>query len=148
MKGSIDIKKYVVPNLPYVMMFWFFSKIAEGYRLSAGTDAVTKAMAAVSGLGATITANPLPSFHPRDLLIGIAGAAAVRADNAYTRARRRVQEWFRQANRDGAFRQRLYSIKRLHSFRNFSLKRKKSDKRIARLRSVRPSKLHKQGKLF
>jgi type IV secretion system protein VirD4 len=79
LKGNIDIKKYVVPNLPYVMMFWFFSKIAEGYRLSAGTDAVTKAMAAVSGLGATITANPLPSFHPRDLLIGIAGAAAVRA---------------------------------------------------------------------
>ena len=79
MKGSIDIKKYVVPNLPYVMMFWFFSNIAEGYRLSAGADAVTKAMAAVSGLGATITANPLPSFHPRDLLIGIAGAAAVRA---------------------------------------------------------------------
>ena len=79
MKGNIDIKKYLVPNLPYVMMFWFFSKIAEGYQLSAGTDAVTKAMAAVSGLGATITANPLPSFHPRDLLIGIAGAAAVRA---------------------------------------------------------------------
>ena len=79
MKGSIDIKKYVVPNLPYVMMFWFFSKIAEGYRLSAGADAVTKVMVAVSGLGATITANPLPSFHPRDLLIGIAGAAAVRA---------------------------------------------------------------------
>ncbi len=79
MKGNIDIKKYLVPNLPYVMMFWFFSKIAEGYRLSAGTDAVTKAMAAVSGLGATITANPFPSFHPHDLLIGIAGAAAVRA---------------------------------------------------------------------
>ena len=79
MKGNIDIKKYLVPNLPYVMMFWFFSKIAEGYRLSAGADAVTKAMAAVSGLGATITANPLPSFHPRDLLIGIAGTAAVRA---------------------------------------------------------------------
>lgn len=79
MKGNIDIKKYLVPNLPYVMMFWFFSKITEGYRLSAGTDAVTKAMAAVSGLGATITANPFPSFHPHDLLIGIAGAAAVRA---------------------------------------------------------------------
>lgn len=79
MKGSIDIKKYVVPNLPYVMMFWFFSKIAEGYRLSAGADAVTKAMAAVSGLGATITANPLLSLHPRDLLIGVIGAAAVRA---------------------------------------------------------------------
>ncbi len=79
MKGSIDIKRYVVPNLPYVMMFWFFSKIAEGYRLSAGADAVTKAMAAVSGLGATITANPLPGSHPRDLLAGVIGAAAVRA---------------------------------------------------------------------
>jgi len=79
LKGSIDIKKYVVPNLPYVMMFWFFSKIAEGYRLSAGADAVTKMMAAVSDLGATITENPLPGFHPRDLLIGVAGAAAVRA---------------------------------------------------------------------
>ena len=79
MKGNIDIKKYLVPNLPYVMMFWFFSKIAEGYRLSAGTDTVSKAMAAVSGLGATITKNPLPSFHPRDLLFGIAGAAAIRA---------------------------------------------------------------------
>ncbi|NBJ96609.1 type IV secretory system conjugative DNA transfer family protein [bacterium 1xD8-48] len=61
------------------MMFWFFSKIAEGYRLSAGADAVTKMMAAVSDLGATITENPLPGFHPRDLLIGVAGAAAVRA---------------------------------------------------------------------
>ena len=68
MKGNIDIKKYVVPNLPYVMMFWFFSKIAEGYRLSAGTDAVTKAMAAVSGLGATITANPLPSLDRKSVV--------------------------------------------------------------------------------
>lgn len=59
-------------------MIWFFSKIAEGYRLSAGTDMVTKAMAALSGLGQMIAADPLPSFYPRDMLIGAAGAAAVR----------------------------------------------------------------------
>ena len=76
---NIEIKKYVIPNLPYVMMFWIFSKIAESYRLSAGADVVTKAMAAISDLGTAITQNPLPSFHPRDLLFGIAGAAAVRA---------------------------------------------------------------------
>lgn len=76
---NIDIKKYVLPNLPYVLMFWFFSKIAEGYRLSAGTDMVTKAMAALSGLGSMIKADPLPSFYPYDLLAGMAGAAAVRA---------------------------------------------------------------------
>ena len=76
---NIDIKKYVLPSIPYVFMIWFFSKIAEGYRLSAGTDMVTKAMAALSGLGQVITADPLPSFYPRDMLIGAAGAAAVRA---------------------------------------------------------------------
>ena len=76
---NIEIKKYVIPNLPYVFMFWFFSKVAECYRLSAGGDAVTKAMAAISGLGTAITKAPLPGFHPRDLLIGIIGAAAVRA---------------------------------------------------------------------
>lgn len=79
MTKNIDFKKYVIPNLPYVFVFWFFSKIAEGYRLSAGTDMITKAMAAVSGLGAGITANPFPSFYPRDLLVGLAGAAAIRA---------------------------------------------------------------------
>ncbi len=76
---NIEIKKYVIPNLPYAMMFWIFSKVAECYRLSAGADVVAKAMAAISDLGTAITQNPLPSFHPRDLLFGIAGAAAVRA---------------------------------------------------------------------
>ena len=79
---NIEIKKYVIPNLPYVMMFWIFSKIAESYRLSAGADVVTKAMAAISDLGTAITQNPLPSFHPRDLLFGIAGAAAFRLPSA------------------------------------------------------------------
>ena len=76
---NIDIKKYVLPNLPYLFIFWFFSKVAEGYRLSAGTDMVTKAMGALSSLGAVISQNPLPSFFPRDLLIGAVGAAIVRA---------------------------------------------------------------------
>lgn len=75
--NGIDVKKYVIPNLPYVFVFWFFSKVAESYRLSAGGDMVTKGMAALSGLGAVITANPLLSFHPRDLLLGVIGAAVV-----------------------------------------------------------------------
>lgn len=76
---NIEIKKYVIPRLPYVFLFWFFSKAAECYRLSAGRDMVTKAMTAVSGLGTAISLNPLPGLHPHDLLIGIIGAAAVRA---------------------------------------------------------------------
>ena len=60
-----------------MFLFWFFSKIAEGYRLSAGINMIAKFSGAVSGLGTVITRNPLPSFHPRDLFIGIAGAVIV-----------------------------------------------------------------------
>ncbi len=76
---NIEIKKYIVPNLPYVFMFWIFSKVAECYRVSAGADMVSKAMAAISGLGEALTQNPLPSFHPYDILAGAAAAVAVRA---------------------------------------------------------------------
>ena len=36
-------------------------------------------MGAVSSLGAIISRSPLPSFHPQDLLVGLAGALCVRA---------------------------------------------------------------------
>lgn len=76
--NNIELKKYLVPNLPYVPIAWFFSKIAEGYRLCPAPDMLTKAMIALSGLGESITRNPFPSIHFFDLLIGLCGAAMVR----------------------------------------------------------------------
>lgn len=76
---TFDAKKLLLPNLPYVFLFYFFDRVAEGWRLAEGADAVTKAMGAVSGMGSLIAATPLPSFHPRDLLFGAAGAAIIRA---------------------------------------------------------------------
>ena len=76
---KLDVKKILLPNLPYVFIFWFFNRVAEGYRLAEGADMVTKAMGAVSGLGTLISKNPLPSFLPRDLLFGAAGAVIIRA---------------------------------------------------------------------
>ena len=76
---KLDVKKILLPNLPYVFIFWFFNRVAEGCRLAEGADMVTKAMGAVSGLGALISKNPLPSFYPRDLLFGAAGAVIIRA---------------------------------------------------------------------
>ena len=76
---KLDVKKILLPNLPYVFIFWFFNRVAEGCRLAEGADMVTKAMGAVSGLGALISKNPLPSFYPRDLLLGAAGAVIIRA---------------------------------------------------------------------
>ena len=72
---KFDVKKFLLLNFPYVFMFWFFNKVGEGYRLMPGADMVTKAMGAISGLGTIISRNPLPSFHPRDLLVGAVGAA-------------------------------------------------------------------------
>lgn len=76
---NIDVKKHIVPNLPYVPVFWFFAKLAGGFRLSAGTDVVDKTMAAISGFSNAVAQNPFPAFYPADILAGIAGAAAIRA---------------------------------------------------------------------
>lgn len=72
---TAKLKKYVLPNLPYLLIFWLADKLAEAYRLTPG-DVGRKIMGAVDGL-AGLAASPLPSFHPRDLLAGIIGAAAV-----------------------------------------------------------------------
>lgn len=76
---KLDVKKFLLQNFPYVLLFWFFDRVGEGYRLAAGANVVEKAMGAVSGLGQIITGNPLPSFHPQDLLVGLIGAVTVRA---------------------------------------------------------------------
>ena len=70
------IRKYVLPYLPYAAMFWFFNKVAESYRLTPGDDVITKAMGSLTGLSAAMS-KPLPSFDPMDLLVGLAGAAAI-----------------------------------------------------------------------
>nr|WP_202621092.1 type IV secretory system conjugative DNA transfer family protein [Pseudoflavonifractor sp. 524-17] len=66
-------------SFPYLFVFWLFNRAGEGYRLAAGTDLIAKGMGAVSSLGAIISRSPLPSFHPQDLLVGLAGALCVRA---------------------------------------------------------------------
>lgn len=75
--GGLDVKRHVLPNLPYLFVSWFFAKTAESFRLADGADAAAKAVDALSGLGGVVSKNPFPSFHPHDLLAGICGAAAV-----------------------------------------------------------------------
>ena len=67
---KLGVKKVLLPNLPYVFLFWFFDKVAQGYRLAEGADMITRAMGALSGLGSVIVGNPLPSFHLQDLMVG------------------------------------------------------------------------------
>ena len=72
-----DYKKLVLTYFPYLIFLWLFDKAGECYRLAAGADMVTRLMATISGLGTAISRNPLPSLHPRDLLVGLIGAAAI-----------------------------------------------------------------------
>ncbi len=72
-----SIKKYLIPNIPYLFILWACLKIGTAYRLAAGTDFAHKLI----GLGQTIGpafADFAPGVHPFDWLIGIVGAAAFR----------------------------------------------------------------------
>ena len=75
---KVDLKKFLILNFPYVFMIWFFDKIGQGFRLASGGDELDRMMSAIAGIGTLISRNPLPSFHPRDLLVGLIGAACVR----------------------------------------------------------------------
>ena len=72
------LKKYVLLNLPYLLVFWFFDKLGWAYRLAPGVDFVRKLTGSVTTINAAL-ANPLPSLVPFDLFVGIAGAAAIYA---------------------------------------------------------------------
>lgn len=70
---KIDIKKVILPNLPYVGLFWFFSLVGKSYRLAFGKDVLTKIMATLPNMGAAMSP-PIP-VDPFDILVGLAGAA-------------------------------------------------------------------------
>ncbi len=70
------IRKYILPSLPYLLLFWLFDLLGETYRISEGTD-VDKLANAVINMGFVLS-SPTPSFAPDDLLTGLFGAAAVR----------------------------------------------------------------------
>ena len=75
--GGMDTKKLVLLNLPYIFAGYFCDKVAWLWRVSEGTNASDKMMAVMNRFD-KLFANPLPSFHPRDLLIGVAGGIALR----------------------------------------------------------------------
>ena len=72
-----NIKKYLIPNIPYLFILWACLKVGTAYRLAAGADFAHKLI----GLGQTIGpvfADFAPGIHPFDWIIGIVGAAAFR----------------------------------------------------------------------
>ena len=72
-----EVKKLLILNLPYLLFVYLFDKIGAAVRLAPGTDASEKLLQLGTGFAAAFS-SIAPSFHPADLLIGIAGAVIVR----------------------------------------------------------------------
>ena len=74
---QINLKKLLIPNLPYVLIGLYASKIGQAYRLAAGADFSEKLRHIGEGFAAAFV-SPYPSFHLTDLAIGLCCGAALR----------------------------------------------------------------------
>lgn len=74
---KINPAKAVKASLPYVLAGLLCTKLGEAYRLTTGGDVLDKLLAAFTKLG-LVFQNPLPSFHPFDLLVGVVAAVLLR----------------------------------------------------------------------
>ena len=71
------LKKYLLPNLPYLFFVYLFDKICQAVRLAPGLDASEKLLHIGQGFQ-TAFASSAPSFHALDICVGILGAVLVR----------------------------------------------------------------------
>ncbi len=74
---NAKIKKYVVPNLPYLFIFWFFCKVGTAYRLAAGADFGAKLIGMMKTIGPAF-GTIMPGLAGFDLLVGLVGAVVLR----------------------------------------------------------------------
>ena len=77
MKKPLHIKKLVLPNIPYVLIALFATKLGQAWRLAPGMDFSGKALHLMEGFAAAFQ-SALPSFHPIDLCVGVAAALLIR----------------------------------------------------------------------
>ena len=73
----MNMKKMFLLNLPYLLFVYPFDKLAQAFRLAPGADLSDKLLSIGDGFTAALS-SPWLSFHPTDLLIGIAGAVVLR----------------------------------------------------------------------
>jgi type IV secretion system protein VirD4 len=71
------LKKYLLPNLPYLFFVYLFDKLCQAVRLAPGLNASEKLLRIAQGFAEAFASLWL-SLHPLDLLLGVAGAALVR----------------------------------------------------------------------
>lgn len=77
MINTREIKRLLVLNLPYVVLGLAATNFGQAWRIAEGADVSAKTLSFLSAIPVAFT-NPMPSFYPLDLLIGILLGAALR----------------------------------------------------------------------
>ena len=71
------IRKYVLPNIPYLFIGWTCLKLGTAYRLAAGANLGEKLLGLMQTIGVAF-ADFSPGLNPADWLVGIVGAVGFR----------------------------------------------------------------------
>ena len=64
---TVDLKKILILNLPYLLFVYLFDKLCQAVRLAPGLDASEKFLHLSQGFTEAFSSG-LPSLHPLDLL--------------------------------------------------------------------------------
>ena len=68
MKKTLDIKKLILLNMPYILLGLFATNFGEAWRMAQGADASEKFLSLVAVLPGALQSF-WPSLHPLDLLV-------------------------------------------------------------------------------
>ena len=71
------LRKYILPNIPYLFVLWACLKVGTAYRLAAGAGFGEKLLGTIQTIGPAF-ADFAPGLVPFDWLVGILGAAGFR----------------------------------------------------------------------
>ena len=77
MKKTLDIKKLVLLNMPYILLGLFATNFGEAWRMAQGADASEKFLSLVAVLPGALQSF-WPSLHPLDLLVGLCCGGCLR----------------------------------------------------------------------
>ena len=75
--GTDKLRKYVLPNIPYLFIGWAYLKVGTAYRLAAGAGFGQKLLGIMQTIGVAF-ADFAPGLNPADWLVGIVGAVGFR----------------------------------------------------------------------